>query len=264
MGNMTDIKAYTSKQKKSAAGFFKRALLVACMALSLSAVSLTAPLADMPDAPTVGTTYYPNTASALDVATIYYRLIRQRPDFRAWIPFLPEYKKMSEAERLSYLDSKSQDLNYNFNLLTLQEPIAIQFDAVLSPYSDENEGYIVRNFADDTYFSFAFAKYNYAIIPQGLMEHQFLPVQKSAKVAVESAMGVNRHILMIIYVQPNFADANAQPTEIEGKSYRLISGKVMNIALYGPSSAGRTTSLWEENTKEYNDKQRDELLNLKQ
>ncbi|MDE1151363.1 MAG: hypothetical protein PW788_02405 [Micavibrio sp.] len=244
----------------------QRGALVLVMALSLSIFAVTAPRADMPDAPTVGTNYYPDTASSLDIATIYYRLIRQRPDFRSWVPYLPEYKGMSEAERISYLDSKSQDLNYKFNLLTLQEPIAVQFDAVLSPYSDDNEGYIVRNFADETFFSFAFAKNNYAVIPQGLMEHQFLAVQKSAKAAVESGMnGSNRHILMIIYVQPNYADPSAQPTDIAGKSYRLVSGKVVNIALYSMSTNKKTaTVLWEMNTKEYNDKQRDELLNLKQ
>ncbi len=240
-----------------------------CCSLILAAViGLSAPTAakaQMPDAPVVGTNYFPDTASAADVATIFYRLTRQNPDFHKWIPFLPEYKTMTDSERLEYLQTKPLEWQQKFDLLTLQDPIAIQFEGVLSPYSDENQGYVVRNFASDTFFSFTFAQKNYAIVPQGLMDHQFLPVQPAAKKDVESGLSMTgRKIFMIIYVQPTYADAAAPPTVIDGKPYQLISGKVMNIALYKIYANKQATVLWEEGTKTFNDNQKNELLNLKQ
>ena len=69
---------------------------------------------------------------------------------------------------------------------------------------------------------------------------------------------------MIIYVQPTYADAAAPPTVIDGKPYQLISGKVMNIALYKIAPNKQATVLWEERSKTFQENQKNELLNLKQ
>lgn len=216
-----------------------------------------------PDAATVGSGYVPKAVTDVDIAMIYSRLTGTTPDFKKWVMSTKEYAKESDLTKPTYLEEQSAALGHVYSLLTLSDPIAVPFSAKLAPYSKENGGYVVQNFGEDTFFSFSAGGDNYALVPQGLADHAWLSVNDMAAKDIEAALGPTREAYMVIFIQPTFAD-KAHPIDIDGKTYKLISGKVTNVTIYRVKADRTATVLWAENTKEYNEKQTNDLLNLKQ
>lgn len=221
---------------------------------------------DVSAAPPVGQQGFPDFASHVDVATIYHKLTNQPPDFEQWARLSPDcMAEKTQTGRITCQENKQGELRQKYSLQTLTESVPVPFvPAIFSAYSRENGGYVIKNFTDETYMPFSYAGRNYAIIPQGLMDRQFLPVTGPAQKDVENALrGAQRKAVVLLYIQPTYADKNAQPVELDGKKYTLISGKVTNIAIYKCRKNQPCTLLWEEGSRESRAEQREELMNLK-
>ncbi len=225
---------------------------------------------DEPDevgaSPPVGQPGFPSFASDVDIATIYHKLTGQPPVFEQWARLSPDcQQEKTQTARISCQENKQEELRQKFRLQTLTESVAVPFvPAVFSAYSKENSGYVIKNFTDETYMPFSYAGRNYAMIPQGLMDRQFLPITGPAQIDVENALRASqRKAVVLLYIQPVFADKNAQPVELDGKPYTLISGRVTNIAVYKCHKTRPCVLLWEEGTRESRDAQREDLMNLK-
>ncbi len=217
-------------------------------------------------APTVGQAGFPAFASDVDIATIYHKLTGQPPVFEQWARLSPQcQQEKTQTGRISCQENKQEELRQKYQLQTLTEAVAVPFvPAVFSAYSKENSGYIIKNFSDETYMPFSYAGRNYALIPQGLMDRQFLPISGPAQKDVEAALRASqRKAVVLLYIQPTYADPKAQPVELDGKQYTLISGKVTNIAVYRCHKTRPCVLLWEEGTRESRESQRDELMGLK-
>lgn len=209
----------------------------------------------------------PKIATDLDVAVIFHKMTGQMPKFENWAKYDPAYRKpMTELERQQYLQEKPKELADAFRLVTLNEPLRVKFIGTLSGYSFDTEGYVVTNFTEDTYFAYSFAGREYAIIPQGLSEHQWLPVTGLAAENIERTLSGRpgpRNVMMMISLQPTYANKDA-PMELDGKKRYLISAKVADIALVSCPKSGPCKTLWSEGSREYRQEEKNELLNLKQ
>lgn len=217
-------------------------------------------------APPVGQPGFPAFASDVDIATIYHKLTGQPPVFEQWARLSPQcQQEKTQTGRIACQENKQEELRQKYQLQTLTEAVAVPFvPAVFSAYSKENSGYIIKNFTDETYMPFSYAGRNYALIPQGLMDRQFLPISGPAQKDVEAALRASqRKAVVLLYIQPSYADPKAQPVELDGKPYTLISGKVINIAVYKCHKTRPCVLLWEEGTRESRDAQREDLMNLK-
>lgn len=214
---------------------------------------------------------FPNISSSREVATIFHRLVGVRPNFKQWVRFVDDCKNMDDIARVECEESKPAELEKEYALTTGEQPIVVQFLADMSQYSYENGGYVVKNFEDGVFFPYTFAGANYAVIPQGLMDYQFLSVidEPARKVERTLAYSKRRKMLMVIYVLPTYANKDEKAMDMAGpdgvvKPYKLISGKVANVALYECPKDGNCVSLWDQGTKEFRDQQKQELLDLKQ
>ena len=253
----------------------KKIAIFSFLAFFTMALAIAAPVPafaqEEDDGPKVGVKGYPDISSNLDVATLYHRLIGVLPDFEKWLRFMPEYTKLPLDEQVDYMEKKPRELLDTFRLMSPEQPVIAQFKGSLSRYSDESGGYVVRNFEETTFFQYSFAGRNYAVIPQGLMEHQFLDVTGLPQKDVEAVLKANkRNIRVVIFLTPNFAGKDDKPIEMADpddgkmKTYTLVSGKVANIALYSCPKNKSCTALWQTGTKEFRDDEKNELLNLKQ
>ncbi len=252
----------------------KKIAVFSFLAFFTMALTMVAPVTSFAqeedDGPKIGVKGYADISSNIDVATLYHRLIGVVPDFEKWLRFIPEYTKLPFDQQADYMEKKPKEMLDTFRLMSPEQPIIAQFKGILSRYSDESGGYVVRNFEENTFFEYSFAGRNYAVIPQGLMDFQFLPVTGPLQTDVEALLKANkRNIRMVIYLSPNYATKDEKPMEMPDpdgkmKTYTLISGKVANIALYSCPKNQSCTALWQNGTKEFRDDEKNELLNLKQ
>lgn len=220
------------------------------------------------DAPKIGVQGYPDISNSRDVAMIYYNLTGKYPDFRRWLLISPEYKKMTNAERLAAGKTIPDEMAGKFANMQPGTPVIVQFMAVLGAYDAEKGGYKVLNIDESVFFPYTHDGKHYAVIPQGLVDNKFLPVTDHPQEEVEHVLKGNaRKIRLIVYVKPQKADD--KPMEMPGpdghpRAYLPILGKVANVALYSCPKKTGCKNLWEQGSAEYRSKQMNELLNLKQ
>lgn len=217
-------------------------------------------------APPVGQPGFPKFASDVEIATIYHKMTGEPVPFSDWARMSPKcLAEKTQTGRITCQENRAEELRQNYQLLTVTESVPVPFvPAIFSAYSKENGGYVIKNFTDETYMPFSYGGRNYALIPQGLMDLQFLPVTGPAQKDVENALrGAQRKAVVLLYIQPTYADRNAQPVELDGKKYTLISGKVTNIAIYKCRKNQPCVLLWERGSSESRDAERQDLMNLK-
>lgn len=214
------------------------------------------------------TTSRPEVANDIEIAMKYWLLSRKEPKFDDLARQTTEFEAAGQFERDGVLSAQVARMRDVYNSISFAHPTVVRMKIHLSPYSPKNDGFVVTDFEDETYFRYTFAGENYAIVPRGLMEHQFLgPMNDKDRSYKIGHLGGNFHEFhLMVYVKLDYADPPDTLTEIpdpNGKParYHIISGQVAHIALYAGDEAEQ---LWGDNSDEFNSAQHDELLNLKQ
>jgi hypothetical protein len=205
----------------------------------------------------------PKIASEQEIALLYYRLTQQMPDFSAWARASDEYRKALPIDRETVEAQKVAELKTAYNLLSFSDPVVVRLRVHLSAYSPKNKGYVVNNIEEQTFFKFKYAGQNYAIVPRGLMDHQFLgPMpDDSYDTAISRHRAIGSSYNLMIFLKPDWADQPDTLTEIDGESFHLISGPISHVALF---DVNETVQLWASESKIAGGEQSQELLNLKQ
>lgn len=183
----------------------------------------------------------PVETSPGQIAMIYHRLTGQAPDFAAWAAASDSYLKAGRLDKLTVQQQKAAELQNIFDLISLQDPIVIRVPVKLSAYSHSNYGYFIENFREDTFFSFGFMGQNYAVIPQNLVDRQWIPVSGEAAMKIEKALGAARQLTVYLRVLPKFADKSV-PMKLDGIDHWLLMGEPESLSLY---SYGGDYLLWE-------------------
>jgi hypothetical protein len=210
------------------------------------------------------TTARPPIASDAEVAMIYWQLARKTPNFDAMAKASDAYKKAGQFERDSVLSAQKADIQNVFDNINFSKPTVVRLAVNISKYSEKNRGFAITNMEDQTFFKYSFAGENYAIVPRGLMDHQFLgPIPDDTFVYKIGSYQKSEHnnFHLMIYLKPDFADPPDSMTEVDGQKFHVISGQVSHVALY---NAGETQQLWGDNSVDFNKEQQDQLMNLKQ
>ena len=150
-----------------------------------------------------------------------------------------------------------------FGLLTLQEPIVIETPVVLSAYSTAHKGFFVENFKPQTFFPARYNGQSYAVVPQDIMDKQWLSVQDPAiadAIDKAAARSEGRELLMTVFLLPGYADKSA-PATLDDEDYWLIAAHVKKMMLYPKDG---TTLLWQSDDASFKDQKHQELLKLYQ
>ncbi len=212
----------------------------------------------------LGATGHPPVATEQEIAMTYWQLAHTPPKFDQMAAQTDQFKNSSQFEKDQVKAAVITDLKNSYDNITFNHPTIFAMKVHLSPYSEKNKGFVIKDFEDQTYFKYSFAGDKYAVVPRGLMDHQFLgPMNDDTmlgKINYYQKHGGNTFVLMI-YLKPDYADPPGTLTEIDGDKYHIISGTVAHVGLYDPSE---TQQLWGDNSVEFNKAEKNDLLQLKQ
>lgn len=201
----------------------------------------------------------PEPSSPAHIAMTFYKLTRQIPDFDAWVRASQIYNTAADVDKPATLHRERQELNNRFSLLTLQEPLVVETPVTLSAYNAAAQGFFVENFKDDTFFPAHHLDHGYAIVPQGIIDRQFLKVEDPALAStIEAAR--DRALTMVLLLSPKYAD-NTAPASLDGKNHWLISAGIEKMTLY---ISDLPVPLWQSQVPGAADVKFQELLNLRQ
>jgi hypothetical protein len=193
---------------------------------------------------------------------IFCKLTGRTPDFEAMARNTQDYQDAATIERPTVLDQLTVGLKSTYSLLTLQEPFIIEVPVKLSPYSAVNKGFFVENFKDDTFFPVNYNGQSYAIIPQGIMDKQWLKVPDDALGKEIENAALNKDgspLTMQLMLTPKYADSS-RPVVLAEQNYWPIAVEIKRMVLYPPAS---TSQLWQSDDTRVDDTKRLELLNLR-
>jgi hypothetical protein len=194
------------------------------------------------------------------IALLYHRMTAQLPPFEDWAKTQPEYLKASPYDREMIANQLSGEMQKTYGLIASQEPIVIRTPVKLSKYSISRKGYFIEDFTPETFYSVSFAGKNYAIVPQDLMNHQWVGIG-SEREQEEVQKMLNQRLntgLLYLYLIPTSADKTA-PLRINDRDYWLMSGRVSRMALYNYNNE---RLIWESGDASANQKMQKELLDL--
>lgn len=212
----------------------------------------------------------PRATSDLQVAMLFYKLIDKQPKFQAWAAASQAYEQAGMLNKEWVLESQTKALKDTFSVYTKSEPIIAKMAVVLSPYDTAKKQFTVVNIRPSTFFPYAYAQRKYAVVPLGLETVRYIQTDGSEAGTIDQAANSNgyRKVTLYLYIRPIVPiRAGEYPVQLAGAIYYLISGNVLNAALYDKGKL-----LWEENPgvawKEntgtaHEEDQRNLLLNLK-
>ncbi len=209
----------------------------------------------------------PETKPALStpdyIAMTFFKLTGQSPDFESWARQTDAYKAASRFDQMAVQEQEVQRLKEVYGLWAMQEPLVIEMPVKLSAYSDANHGFFIENFRLDTFFPARYAGMAYAIVPQGIMDKQWLKVEDPAVAAaidIAARSSADRMLTMVLLLTPRSADKSA-PMHMEDGDYWLIAADVKRMMLYAAKGGA---PLWKSDDDTLRDQKHQNLLNLYQ
>ncbi len=202
----------------------------------------------------------PMVTDGATVAMVFGRLTGQEPDFSSWVEQMPEYQNATPFEQSSIETNKIHDLRNTYYTLDITAPLIVKTQVKLTPYDTTNHGFFVSNFTRFTFFPVQYEGKFYAIVPQGIMDKQFLATSDATVVgAIEQALANTKDDIlpMMLYLKP--VTASLHPVSIGGKQYWPIAADVGKMMLF---TSDDQTLLWKSDADK--DKTNQNLLNLYQ
>ena len=195
------------------------------------------------------------------VALLFYKMTAQIPDFDTWARQSSVYKKASVFNRMMILEKEIKKMQEGYNRLSLQEPLVIEMPVRLSGYSHANQGFFIENFRTDTFFPVTYSNQSYAIVPEGIIDKQWLKVatENEARIIEMAAReDLGRLLMLTLFLSPEYADKKT-PISLDGRDYWLILTNVKKMFL---TSLKSDTLLWQSDSIKIKDEKSQKLLNL--
>ena len=180
---------------------------------------------------TTGLDFRPRISTAEEVAITQHWLSGVAPSAEEWARHSKEYKEANDFSRQSVIESKKQEYIQKFRLFTKPETIAINSNVKISRYSQQNKGFVIESFNNETFFAYTFAGKNYAIIVPKLMDYQWLGIEGQTAQTIENvATNYGNKVNLVLEVEPKTADKT--PIKLGDKEYLLMSAEIATLSIY--------------------------------
>ncbi len=206
----------------------------------------------------------PRLTPPVNVAMLFSLMTKKKPDFNTWAIHTQEWQEAVGAEKEMVRLRKAGELETAYTLLTLTEPLVVEMQVELSDYSPTTQGYIIKSFSPDLFVPVSYAGQNFALIPQGIMEYQWIGVPdiEAARKIEAYAAAHGRRLPMVFHLMPQSADGRAA-ISIEGVEYWMMGVSVREMALFALDGREKLWGTAQGMNSESAQKQK-ELLNLYQ
>jgi len=201
------------------------------------------------------------------IAMIFYRFSGKAPDFRDMVMNSDEYKMTADNEKIYIIERLVEEYRSTYSLITMQEPIVLEADVKLSNYNEKLGGFLIENFNSNFFFVVEAMGKNYALIPEGIVDKQWMKVEdknigKKIEQQYARAILMRDPLRMSFTLTPVYSDAT-KPIVINNKEYWLMSVKPTSMVLYAPETE---EVLWKSinNTLSTDDSNLEDLKKLRQ
>ena len=233
-------------------GFFS--LVAFCIFVVASPASMAQEIPSSGDGPQLTSPAY--------VALLFHRLSGTAPNFEAWAVASDEYEAASPFDKMLVRDEKIKKLKDVFGLLAPQEAIVVEKRVKLSQYSRANQGFFIESLTPDLFFAFHFMGENYALVPNAIMDKQWVKVEnpEQAKRIEQEAHANDGHVNLVLYLVVTSIDRE-KPMDIDGENFWLMAADVKQMSLHDRFSQRRL--LWASGDTVVNKQIHNELLELK-
>lgn len=211
----------------------------------------------------MGASTVPSATTPEQVMLLHHRLANRSPDFKALARASDEFKAANDFDKDKVMQGKITALRNNFDMTSAEDKLVVKMPVTVSSFSVRNKGFVINELNDNMNFKYVYSGKNYAFIPVGLSEHQWIDAPDDAvALTIDKARGKNNAYTLIITFAPNYADPPDRLTALEDeKEYTIMTGPTNNIALY---DAEGKEMLWTNLRKAAVDPINDGLLKLKQ
>lgn len=211
----------------------------------------------------MGASTLPTVTTDEQVMLLHHRIANRSPDFKALARLSDEYKAANDFDKEKVLQGKIMALRNNFDMTSPEDKLVVKLPVTVSSFSVRNKGFVINELNDTMNFKYSYSGKNYAFIPMGMSEHQWIDApDDTTALTIDKARGPGNAYTLIITFAPNYADPPDRMTALEdGKEYTIMTGPTSNIALY--DAAGKEM-LWTNLRKAAPDPINDSLLKLKQ
>lgn len=173
------------------------------------------------------------TTEARDIAMIYYRFARLAPPVDRWAEETEAYKNAPAFDKEIIRRQQAAALQQAFDLLGLNERIVAQLPLILSDYSLSNKGYLAENLSADTVFRFSYAGETFIVVPRGIQDRDWLPVEGLAAKTLDdlrASSASGREASATLSLAPRFAEA--APVEVDGVPSRVMSADILDMVFF--------------------------------
>lgn len=225
-------------------------IILACALLALLLPALALAAARMPQA-----------TPALYIAMLYEKLTGKTgkaPDFEEWVKNWKKFKDADFAARQEIMTAKLAELNNAYNLITYAEPIVVKAKVKISGYSPMGRGFLVQNFNEMTFFTYSYMGKNYALIPSGMADYQWLKAPPTlADLVMRETKNGHEAIVTLTLISMK---ADPKPMVMGRRAYRLLLAEISKIEMW---SRDGQNIIWDSQIGSA-DKTHKDVMNLRQ
>jgi len=207
----------------------------------------------------------PQQTPADNIAMTFYKIAGIIPNFRKITESTSEYKNAAAEDKFYIRDRGITKLKNIYNLITAQEPIVIEVKVKLSDYSYSNKGFFIQDFDEGTFFPIENHGINYAVVPIGIMDKQWL---KSPNLEISQIIqdfnkaSKEKNLSVILYLTPKYADSS-KTINIGNKDYWIMGVSIDRLMLFLPNYSTPIWSSESPKTGQVNERLQ-QLLNLRE
>ncbi len=170
-------------------------------------------------------------SSALEVASMFYKLSNATPDFTSWAKETKAYIDAHHFDKEPVLKQQEIKLREVFYNTFEDQVLNIEIDLDLQNYSTIQEKLFLEEFSADTFFSYTLFGENYAIIVPNIEEYQKHNISNEHIIAFSGGGDPVSLGVAELEIRPLSADQN-KPLNIDGTDYWIMIGKINALTIW--------------------------------
>jgi len=172
----------------------------------------------------------PVATKPVQIAMLYQKLTRQRPDFREWIEQSSDYIAADMYDRAEMVKSRLDEMQETYNMLMPNEPIMLEAQIELTAYSRLKKGFMVPMFTPLTFFNYVYMGENYALVPHKIMQYQWLHMNETLAAILLKESDAQHRVKMRLHMKPLTADR--KPVQIGPQTYKPLMADITALELW--------------------------------
>lgn len=165
------------------------------------------------------------------ISMLFFKMSDIIPDFENWARATQTYEDASRFDKLMVQDKLVDQLNEIFIQIREDDPIYVDVKAGVSKYSMSHQGFLIEDFSQETFFSFTHMGENFAVIPQGINDFQWINVDPGLGKKLGKMFGPDNKADLQVVLTPVAADAN-HPLVLGGKKHWLVLAKIDSVRVW--------------------------------